>query len=164
VREWRDEYYRAYRGEQETPDSTEQGSEEKQTQNEFLMQYDLAYRIRRLDFVLNRIDRLYGLDQQAARTLEDLNIKPIPREEAEKQRFRTELWRSIFKPRKVSWVLREEEVMPGGHIGLTPSRRYGSLTVVRVHQYKISLSKVARCANGGRYPAAGVCGGAYLRA
>jgi hypothetical protein len=79
VREWRDEYYRAYRGEQETPDSTEQGSEEKQTQNEFLMQYDLAYRIRRLDFVLNRIDRLYGLDQQAARTLEDLNIKPIPR-------------------------------------------------------------------------------------
>ena len=49
-------------------------------------------------------------------------------------------------------------------IRLTPSRRYGSLTVVRVHQYKISLSKVARCANGGRYPAAGVCGGAYLRA
>jgi hypothetical protein len=34
-------------------------------------------------------------------------------------------------------------------IRLTPSRRYGSLTVVRVHQYKISLSKVARCANGG---------------
>ena len=93
VREWRNEYYRAYLGEQETPDSTEQGSEEKKTQNEFLMQYDLAYRIRRLDFVLNRIDRLYGLDQQAARTLEALDIEPIPREEAEKQRFRTELRR-----------------------------------------------------------------------
>jgi hypothetical protein len=46
-----------------------------------------------LDFVLNRIDRLYGLDQQAARTLEALDIEPIPREEAEKLRFRTELRR-----------------------------------------------------------------------
>src|SRR5215211_5838934 len=93
VREWREEYYKAYRGDHETPDSTEKGSEEKKTQNEFLVQYDLAYRIRRLDFVLNRIDRLYGLDQEAARTLEDLDVDPIPREDAEKHEFRAELRR-----------------------------------------------------------------------
>jgi patatin-related protein len=93
VRAWREEHYIAYRGDHETPDSTEQGSEEKKTQNEFLMQYDLAFRIRRLDFVLNRIDRLYGLDQEATRILKDLDVEPKPREEAEKQRFRTELRR-----------------------------------------------------------------------
>src|SRR5215218_7140791 len=93
VREWREEYYKAYRGDHETPDSTEKGSEEKKTQNEFLVQYDLAYRIRRLDFVLNRIDRLYGLDQEAARILEDLGAEHRPREDAEKHEFRAELRR-----------------------------------------------------------------------
>jgi patatin-related protein len=92
VRAWREEHYIAYRSDQETPDSTEQGSEKK-TQNEFLVQYDLSYRIRRLDFVLNRIDRLYGLDQEAARILEDLGVEHVPREDAEKQKFRAELRR-----------------------------------------------------------------------
>jgi patatin-related protein len=93
VREWREEYYEAYRGDQEAPDSTEQGSEEKKTQNKFLVQYDLAYRIRRLDFVLNRIDRLYVLDQEAARILTYLDVKPMPSEDAEKQEFRAMLRR-----------------------------------------------------------------------
>ena len=93
VRAWREERYIAYRGDQETPDSTEQGSEEKKTQNEFLVQYDLAYRIRRLDFVLNRIDRLYGLDQEATRILKDLDVKRMPREDTEKLEFRAELRR-----------------------------------------------------------------------
>jgi patatin-related protein len=117
VREWREEYYTAYRdGHQGTPAGTKQGSVEMKTQNEFLVQYDLAYRIRRLDFVLNRIDRLYGLDQEATRILEDLRVRPIPKEDTEKQEFRAELRRLHTKLDEVLAGLRKtraELELPG---------------------------------------------------
>jgi patatin-related protein len=93
VREWRELHYEAYRGHQESPAETEQGPVGKKTQNEFLVRYDLAYRIRRLDFVLNRIDRLYGLGSEAARILKDLGVKRTPKTDSERLRFRTELSR-----------------------------------------------------------------------
>ena len=50
VRAWREQNYTAYL-------SRNGGDPGKATQNEFLLQYDLGYRIRRLDFVLKRIYR-----------------------------------------------------------------------------------------------------------
>ncbi len=78
VRAWRERNYAAY---------NEPG---KETQNKFLLQYDLEHHLRRLDFVLGRIDQLYPLDGQAQKILE-CTLGPIPDAYNEKQAFRAEL-------------------------------------------------------------------------
>jgi patatin-related protein len=53
VRAWRDAHYA------ETP------KEGQSTQNQFLMEFDLSYRIRRLNFIQKKIDQLHALDKTA---------------------------------------------------------------------------------------------------
>ena len=57
IRAWRDENYAQYSG---------QG---KPTQNQFLLDFDVSYRLRRIRFVLNKLDELSRLDQPAREIL-----------------------------------------------------------------------------------------------
>jgi patatin-related protein len=93
VREWRQRHYKAYLDGSGQPTSvgTEEDAEKEATENAFLLRYDLAYRIRRLTFVLNRIDHLYGLGTKAVNTLEQLDVSPVPSEVAQRQEFQAEL-------------------------------------------------------------------------
>jgi patatin-related protein len=52
------------------------GASVQLTENEFLRSYDLGYRIRRLRFVLNRIDQVHTLDDRSARILDDRGHRP----------------------------------------------------------------------------------------
>jgi patatin-related protein len=84
VRAWREQNYTPYRDEE--PD--------KMTENELLMRYDLAYRLRRLNFVLSRIERLrYRSEETFRNELTDLRAK-LNRVLAVLQRTREELERS----------------------------------------------------------------------
>jgi patatin-related protein len=62
IRDWRDRRF--------SPD----GGGERETYNAFLFRFDLPWRLRRLDFVLTRIDRLHCLDDGARVTLERLDV------------------------------------------------------------------------------------------
>lgn len=75
VRAWRDEKYVAYKAE----------DDERATQNDFLVRFDLDYRLRRLDFVFNRIDRLSCLDESAVMMLKSHGIDLRPEREGEIQ-------------------------------------------------------------------------------
>jgi patatin-related protein len=59
VKAWRESNYVAYFG--DAPPA-----EHRATQNRFLVQYDLTYRLRRLDFCLHKISQLHALDNEAA--------------------------------------------------------------------------------------------------
>jgi hypothetical protein len=96
VRAWRDHHYVAYFEESRVTsagDEPDGGQETKATQNEFLVKYDLAYRLRRLDFVLNKISELHGLGQKASKILKYRRITAEPSTDTEKQEFRGELGR-----------------------------------------------------------------------
>jgi len=60
------------------------------TENEFLRAYDLGYRIRRLRFVLSRIDQIGRLDGRSAKILTDRG-HALPRQEDEINEFRAGL-------------------------------------------------------------------------
>ena len=62
ARAWRERHYDAYL-------PANGGGPNKETQNTFLLRYDLGYRIRRLVFVLAKIDLLYPLDGKASEIL-----------------------------------------------------------------------------------------------
>jgi patatin-related protein len=70
VRAWREQHYDAY-----LPENG--GRPGRETQNTFLLRFDLDYRIRRLVFVLARIDLLYSLDSTAREILAMMGI-PVP--------------------------------------------------------------------------------------
>ncbi len=95
VRAWREMHYLANRTGDATRDAQEApapGETLKRTQNAFLLRYDLAYRVRRLSFVLERIDRLALLDADAQRSLRHQGIPQPPTDEAQGKRFREQLW------------------------------------------------------------------------
>ena len=93
VREWRKKYYRPDINHSGRPniDTTNGDAEEIATENAFLLRYDLAYRIRRLDFVLNRIDYLHGLNKKSKDTLTLLGAEPVPDGPEQKLEFQMEL-------------------------------------------------------------------------
>ena len=78
---WRDSKYVAYRA----------SGDDRATENEFLLHFDLDYRLRRLDFVFNRIDRLSCLDEGAVVTLKAWGIDLRPERETELQRTLQEI-------------------------------------------------------------------------
>lgn len=78
---WRESKYVAYRS----------AGDHRATENEFLLHFDLDYRLRRLDFVFNRIDRLSCLDEGAVVTLKAWGIDLRPEREAELQRTLQEI-------------------------------------------------------------------------
>src|ERR1051325_4696952 len=57
VRAWRDESYTQYH------------SAKKPTTNQFLLDFDVSYRLRRIRFVLNKVDDLIRLEKAALETL-----------------------------------------------------------------------------------------------
>jgi patatin-related protein len=75
VRSWRESKYVGYRA--DAPD--------RETENQFLLSFDLDYRLRRLDFVFNRIDRLSCLDEGATKMLKGRGIDLRPERELELQ-------------------------------------------------------------------------------
>lgn len=95
VSEWRELRYRA---------NVEDGEESKvgqplRTQSEFLLRYDLDYRVRRLTFVMGRIDRLAALDKRTDELLKLLNVKgPVPQQGREGFRKQLHLLRGKLTP------------------------------------------------------------------
>jgi patatin-related protein len=75
VRAWRESKYAGYLAD----------APELETENQFLLRFDLDYRLRRLDFVFNRIDRLSCLDEGAAKMLKGRGIDLRPELEPELQ-------------------------------------------------------------------------------
>jgi patatin-related protein len=70
---------------------SENGAAPLKTENEFLLQFGLGYRFRRLGFVRSKIDLLSCLDNQAERLLEAAGVAPVTAAEA--PAFVTELLR-----------------------------------------------------------------------
>jgi patatin-related protein len=64
----------------------------KHTQNEFLFEFDLGYRLRRLTFVLGKIDRLFCLDGTSDALFERWK-EPVPKTTEERTALRRELTR-----------------------------------------------------------------------
>jgi patatin-related protein len=64
VRVWRDENFVDYLPEPDAGASPDRPATVKQTQCAFLVQYDLAYRLRRLNFVMNKIDQIFCFDSR----------------------------------------------------------------------------------------------------
>jgi patatin-related protein len=60
------------------------------SENQFLLRYDLSYRLRRLRFLLTRIDQLYPLDARSTRILRDRELH-APVEESARREFRRAL-------------------------------------------------------------------------
>jgi patatin-related protein len=83
VRAWREQNYDAY-----LPENG--GRPGRETQNTFLLRFDLDYRIRRLVFVLARLDLLYSLDSTARDILGIMGI-PVPEGADEQAAFRDTL-------------------------------------------------------------------------
>jgi patatin-related protein len=83
VQAWRNQNYTDYK----------EATSGKETQNRFLLDYDLWYRIRRLEFVLNKIDHLSrNLDSPTSREILRHRGKAGPRPDEEKE-FRDEFVR-----------------------------------------------------------------------
>lgn len=88
VRAWRDRTYVEYKSERH----------KKPTMNGFLHDMDLSYYLRRINFLRNKIDQLYRLDERA-RELVDLHVKGFlegddpQTQEREKAEFQQELLR-----------------------------------------------------------------------
>jgi patatin-related protein len=83
VRAWREQHYDAY-----LPENG--GRLGRETQNTFLLRFDLDYRIRRLAFVLARIDLLYTLNNTAREILAMMGI-PVPEGDDGQAAFRDTL-------------------------------------------------------------------------
>jgi patatin-related protein len=65
VRAWREDNYAEFKAETEITNETQPPDHnEKETVNAFLSKYDLAYRLRRLNFVRSKVDQLMRLDQK----------------------------------------------------------------------------------------------------
>ncbi|MGA1790556.1 MAG: patatin-like protein [bacterium] len=107
VKAWRDTNYTAYFDE----DGHEKGKDEpkpkRASQNQFLMQFDLAYRIRRLDFVMKKIDQLYCLDDRTRKILRHSGITVELKTAQDRKQFRTELARLRRELREVFLDLRK---------------------------------------------------------
>lgn len=80
VRLWRDQTYE------------ENGNGGRATQNRFLVEFDIGYRLRRVSFVLRKIDQLYALTPGSAALLARWDL-PMPQTPQERSDFRAELQR-----------------------------------------------------------------------
>lgn len=93
VRAWRDRHY------------AENGEGGLLTQNEFLFEFDLAYRLRRLNFVLRKIDELFCLNDRSRTLLERWQVT-MPNTPEERTAFRSELRRLCKGLGKAQEILR----------------------------------------------------------
>ena len=66
VREWRDLHYEADKG---------SSTNLKKTENQFLLEFDLSYRLRRLNFVLSEIDEIYPFNDHALEVIRATGVK-----------------------------------------------------------------------------------------
>ncbi len=83
VRVWRDREYVAYREE-----DTSRG---KPTQNRFVVDYDLPFRLRRLSFVLAKIDQLGARDPRTKTVFAQVGAAKRPQTDPERAEFRRAL-------------------------------------------------------------------------
>jgi patatin-related protein len=115
VRVWRESRFVAYLTQQNDPPRCRQiAPPERQTENQFLAQYDLPYRLRRLEFVLGKIDQLSSIDRVTEDLFRQVGEDAPPRTEGERAAFRAELarlrgeLRAIYEPlRRGRDLLRE---------------------------------------------------------
>ena len=71
IRAWRNKRFWTY-----LPDEDRQGDNSLQTTMQFLADYDLSYRLRRIAFVQRRIDRVYQLDERGQMMLQAAGFVP----------------------------------------------------------------------------------------
>jgi patatin-related protein len=75
-----------------------------ESENAFLARYDLPYRLRRLEFVLSKIDQLSCIDQTTRELFKQRNGGDMPQSEGDRAAFRAELARlrgeirNIYEP------------------------------------------------------------------
>ena len=106
VRVWRESRFVAYLTQQGDPPRCKiiaPGA--RQTENQFLAQYDLPYRLRRLEFVIGKIDQLTCIDRVTEDLFEQVAAgHEMPRSEGDRAAFRAELarirgeFRTIYEP------------------------------------------------------------------
>lgn len=96
VRAWRDSRYAEYRFESDRP-----------TQNRFLVEFDLPFRIRRLRFVRRKADELLRLDNKTDDVLRDAFVPWRPEEKDDREVFSEALLRLKAVTREVQRTLVE---------------------------------------------------------
>jgi patatin-related protein len=89
VRIWRDKTYTAYRDLRQDS-GFRQAVKPRESQSKFLMDYDLPFRMRRLKFVLTKIDEFEALDKKTKKIFRKFEI-PVPQNTEDRQAFRGEL-------------------------------------------------------------------------
>ena len=105
VRAWREAHFVAYAPPGGTPRCTMRCSRPVETENEFLARLDLSYRIRRLEFVLTKIDQLSCLDHSTEELFTQRGARTTGRRsEGDREAFRAELerlrgeLRAVYEP------------------------------------------------------------------
>ena len=90
--------------------STSRGSNDApvqaESENAFLARYDLPYRLRRLEFVVSKIDQLSCIDQTTRELFKQRNGEDMPQSEGDRAAFRAELARLRGELRNVYEPLR----------------------------------------------------------
>jgi len=102
VRAWRSLHYVIYYPE---PGNPESNREDKYTENRFLFNFDLGYRMRRLNYVRSRLDSLYCLKRGSMNAIAYGETK-ISLGPEETERFKSELLRVKSELNKAFRVLR----------------------------------------------------------
>jgi patatin-related protein len=94
VRAWRESRFVAYVAQKgDAPRCQITTPTGRKTENEFLAAYDLPYRLRRLEFVIGKIDQMSCIDRVTEVLFEQIAAGPIPRSESDRAAFRAELAR-----------------------------------------------------------------------
>ncbi|HEY6327756.1 MAG TPA: patatin-like protein [Blastocatellia bacterium] len=98
VRAWRDQAYTDYH----------KDAPEKPTLNQFLHEFDLSYALRRINFLLRKIDQLYCLDEKALKSIQATGFwaKAQHPDQHDKKTFRDALIKTKSKLSEQYFVLR----------------------------------------------------------
>jgi patatin-related protein len=94
VRSWRDDHYAYFYSKEKAGNNKESGTSGPQSQGKnsftrFIIDFDLGFNVRRLDFVIKKIDSLLMMDELGAQILEARNVEPTQLDREELQRLRS---------------------------------------------------------------------------
>jgi len=103
VRAWRETNFAAYKSQLGASSPGVPGAAPAHTENAFLARYDLAYRLRRLEFVITKIDQLSCIDRTTEELFEQRQAA-MPQSDGDRAAFRAELarlrgeLRAVYEP------------------------------------------------------------------
>ena len=119
VRAWRDRSFGYTVEEKDDRSSPATPPVRRRLMTEFLVNFDFPYRIRRLDFLLTKIDELRCLDDRAKRVLGYRRVE-VPAEPTERAAFTAELRRLAIGLRRLQIELMRQRDRVRARVGTTP--------------------------------------------